>query len=463
VDYQVAVIGAGPGGYVAALQAARRGKKVCLIERAEVGGICLNWGCIPTKTLVASAKVFSLVQKAGEYGIAVGQPSVDWSKVRERQAGVVKRLVNGVLYLLQQHQVELIRGAAVFRDPHRLGVTGVDGAFRELTAEQIIIATGSAPQIPARFPYDGRRVITSDEALALERLPESLVIVGGGVIGCEFASIMAAFGVKVTIVEMLESLIPNLDREVSASLRLQLKKKGIAVLTGAAVQEVRVPTGTEAGPVQVSLADGQTLAAEKLLVAIGRRPNSRDLGLEGIGVTVAENGRIPVNEQLQTNLPWIYAIGDVNDQPWDLAHAASFQGSAAARHLAGESVRWRDELIPNCIFTEPEVAAVGLSLEEATARGIAATVGKFAFLANGKAQAQGEAAGFVKVVAETGTGRLLGVQIIGPGASDLIAEAALAIKNGLTAAAVAATVHAHPTLAEAFYEACESLAGQQGS
>lgn len=456
MDYQLAVIGAGPGGYVAAIHAARLGQRVCLIERDEVGGVCLNRGCIPTKTLVATAKVFTTVKRAGEYGITAGAPSVDWGRVRQRQAEVVQRLVNGVLYLLRQHQVELIRGTAAFDDPHRLTITDGDGTERQITAERIIIATGSVPQLPEFFQYDGRQVITSDEALALERLPESLLIVGGGVIGCEFGSIMAGFGVKVTIVEMLPSLIPNLDKEVSASLRLQLKKRGIEVLTGAAVREIH----KEPGQVRVVLADERAPAAEQLLVAIGRRPNAGRLGLERIGVALAGNGRIPVNAQLQTNLPWIYAIGDVNDRPWDLAHAASFQGIIAARHGAGETVSWMDEVIPNCIFTEPEVATVGLSIDEAAARGLDAIFAKFAFLANGKAQAQGEAAGFVKAVAERTTGRLLGVQIIGPGASDLIAEAALAIQNGLSAAAVAGTVHAHPTLAEAFYETCEALAIQ---
>ncbi len=453
MDYDVAVVGAGPGGYVAALHAVKLGKRVCLIERDEVGGICLNWGCIPTKALVASAKVFANIQKATEYGITVGAPAVDWTKVRERQAGVVKRLVTGVRYLLQQAQVELIRGTAQLSGVQTLVITTPDGQTSRISADRIILATGSQPLVPGLFEYDGRQVITSNEALTMAALPESLAIVGGGVVGCEFASIMASFGVKVTIIEMLENLLPFADKEISSTLRLQFKKKGVAVQTGVAVQSVR----KTAAAVELTLANGQVIAAAHLLVAIGRRPNSADLGLEALGVAIAPNGRVPVNEHLQTNLPWLYAIGDLNDQPFDLAHTASFQGICAVRHLAGAAGIWTNEAIPNCIFTEPEVAAVGLTADEATAQGIEVTTAKLAFLANGKAQAQGEAVGFVKVVAEKDSGKLRGVHIIGPNASDLIAEATLAVKQGLTAVAITQTVHAHPTLAEAFLDACEMV------
>lgn len=452
MDYQAAVIGAGPGGYTAALHAGRLGMKVCLIEKSEVGGVCLNQGCIPTKTLAGSAKVFSLLTKAADYGIEIGtEARPDWKRILERKNQVVARLVKGIHYLLDQAKVEFIGGAAAFASEHELKITLTDGSERSLSAEKIIVATGSQPQIPEVFKYDGIKVITSDEALKLPELPESLVVVGGGVIGCEFASIFATFGVKVTIVELMEQLIPNLDREVSGSLRLQLKKKGIEVLTGVSVNE----TIKEDHGVKLILADGKELFAAEVLVAVGRKPNSDGMGLEGIGVRINDRGRIEVNRNLQTNLPWIYAIGDVNDQPWDLAHAASFQGITAVEHLAGRPALWSDEAMPNCIFTEPEVATVGMTAAEAEAQGWETVTAKAAFLANGKALAQGEAVGFIKVVAAKKSRRILGVQIIGPGAGDLIAEATLAVKHHLTVEQLAGTIHAHPTLAESLHEAVQ--------
>ncbi len=454
MEYNIAIIGAGPGGYVAALHAARLGMKVCLIEKEEVGGVCLNWGCIPTKTLVGSAKVFSLIKKAAEYGIETGSVArPDWKKIMERKNQVVARLVKGINYLLEQNKVELISGMAAFSSEHELEVTLSDGTQRPIQAEKIIIATGSEPHIPEVFKYDGCKVITSNEALELPELPDSLVVIGGGVIGCEFASIFATFGVKVTIVELMDQLIPNLDLEVSGSLRLQLKKKGIEILTGTSVNEVK----KEENGIRLILSNDKELFAAKVLVSIGRKPNSGQLGLEEIGIKTNTKGRIQVNEHLQTNLPGIYAIGDVNDQPWDLAHAASFQGITVVERIAGKPVVWSDEAMPNCIFTDPEVATVGINTQEADEQGLEVVTAKAAFLANGKALAQGDAVGFVKVVAEKSCRRILGVQIIGPEASDLIAEAALAVKHHLTVEQLAGTIHAHPTLAESLHEAVQSV------
>lgn len=454
MEYQVAIIGAGPGGYIAALHAARLGMKVCLIEKSEVGGVCLNQGCIPTKTLVGSAKVFSLVTKAADYGIEAGTNArPDWKRILERKNQVVARLVKGIHYLLDQAKVELIKGTAALTSEHELKITFTDGTERSVGAEKIIIATGSEPSVPEFFNYDGAKVLTSNEALTLPELPESLAIIGGGVIGCEFASIFAAFGVKVTIVELMDQLIPNLDSEISGSLRLQLKKKGIGIHTATSVNQVV----NEVHGVKLILSDGKNISTAKALVSIGRKPNSGQLGLEGIGVKLNAKGRIEVNQNLQTNLPWIYAIGDVNDQPWDLAHAASFQGVVAVRHLAGKPAIWSDEAMPNCIFTDPEVATVGMTVQEAAGQGLETVTSKAAFLANGKALAQGEAAGMVKVVADKKSRRILGVQIIGPEASDLIAEATLAVKYHLTVEQLAGTIHAHPTLAESLHEAAEGI------
>lgn len=454
MEYQVAIIGSGPGGYGAAIHAARLGMKVCLVEREEVGGVCLNRGCIPTKTLVGSAKIFSLIKKAANYGIEAGSDaSPNWKHILERKNQVVARLVKGINYLFEQNKVELISGTAFFNSEHELKITLLNETIRSVQAENIIIATGSEPKVPQAFECDGIKVITSNEALDLPELPESMVIVGGGVIGCEFASIFATFGVKVTIVELMDQLIPNLDVEVSGSLRLQLKKKGIDILTGISVIEVK----QESDGIRLALSNGKELFAAKVLVSIGRKPNSGQLRLEKVGVKVNPESRIEVNQYLQTSLPWIYAIGDVNDQPWDLAHAASSQGINVIEHLAGKPVVWSDEAMPNCIFTDPEVATSGMTSKEATDQGWEAITSKAVFLANGKALAQGEAVGFVKVVADKKSRRILGVQIIGPEASDLIAEAALAVKQHLTVKQLAGTIHAHPTLAESLHEACKNI------
>lgn len=454
MEYQVAIIGAGPGGYVAAIHAARLGMKVCLVEKEEVGGVCLNQGCIPTKTLVGSAKVFSLVKKAADYGIeAVRDASPNWKLILERKNQVVARLVKGIHYLFEQNKVELIRGTAIFNSEHELEITLSNGSVRSIQAEHIIIATGSEPQAPQLFNYDGIKVITSNEALKLPELPKSMAIIGGGVVGCEFASIFATFGVQVTLVELMDQLIPNLDSEVSGSLQLQLRKKRIEILTGTSVKEVR----EDENGVGLILSNGKELSVAKVLVSIGRKPNSGRLGLEKIGVKLNSGGRIEVNQHLQTNLPGIYAIGDVNDQPWDLAHAASIQGITVVEKISGKQVVWSDEAMPNCIFTDPEVATVGMTFKEAVDQGWEAVTSKASFLANGKALAQGEAVGFVKVVADKKSHRILGVQIIGPEASDLIAEAALTIKQHLTVGQLMETIHAHPTLAESFHEACNGL------
>lgn len=454
MKYQASIIGAGPGGYVAAIHAARIGMKVCLIEQDHVGGVCLNRGCIPTKTLVGSAKVWSLIKRAADYGIKInGEASPDWDRILIRKNEVVARLAKGIHYLFDQNKVELIKGQAVFEAGPIIKVALDDGSERKVHADNYIIATGSEAHVPEVFKYDGSQVITSNEALELSELPESLVIIGGGVIGCEFASIFATFGVKVTIVELMDQLIPNLDSDVSGSLRLQLKKKGIEILTGTSVNEVRK---AEDG-VRLILSNGKELISAKVLVSIGRKPNSDKLGLDEIGVKLNSKGQIQVDKYLQTNVPGIYGIGDVNDQPWDLAHAASFQAVKAVGLIAGKQVAWSGQAMPNCIFTDPEVATVGMTAREAADQGLEGVTSKAAFLANGKALAQGEAVGFVKVVADKKSRRILGVQIIGPEASDLIAEAALAVKHGLTVEQITGTIHAHPTLAESFHEAVQSL------
>ncbi|MGE5550501.1 MAG: dihydrolipoyl dehydrogenase family protein, partial [Bacteroidota bacterium] len=329
------------------------------------------------------------------------------------------------------------------------------GETIQVRAETVVIAAGTEPLVPASFGYDGRLVLTSDEALNLAELPARLAIIGGGVIGCEFASIYRALGVEVTVIEFLPSLLPLLDAELGKHLGLAFKKRGIKVMTG---QKVEAVAKTE-NEVAIRLSSGETVAADRVLVAIGRKTVAGELGLEAAGLTPDGRGRVPVGRDLQTAVPGIYAIGDINDRPYDLAHAASYQGLAVVETLYGPGRAYEDEAVPNCVFTEPEVASVGLTAEEAAGRSLAVKTGKFPYLACGKAVAMGEPEGWVKVVAEAGSGRILGVHILGAHASDLIAEGAVAVRNGLTVDELAGTIHAHPTLAETLLEAAEGVHG----
>ena len=453
MDTQLAIIGAGPGGYVAAIRAAQRGAKVCLIERGQVGGVCLNWGCIPTKALVGSAELYTRIRRAGDYGLTVtGEVKPEMDRIIRRKDEVVKRLVGGVESLLKKNGVQLRRGTARFISPHEIALGTADGED-VIRAETIVIAAGTVPLVPPAFGYDGRLVITSDEALNLTELPRRMVIIGGGVIGCKFASIYHALGVEVQVVEMLPGLLPLLEAEIGRMLAFSFKKRGIKVFTGQKVEEL-VKGQDEAS---IRLSSGETLAAERVLVAIGRRTVANELGLERAGLAADQRGRIPVDSSLRTVLPHIYAIGDINTMPYDLAHAASHQGLAVVETLYGPGRSYEDEVMPNCVFTDPEIASVGLTTEEAAAKGIAVKTGKFPYPANGKALTMGETEGWVKMLAAADSDRILGVHIMGAHASDLIAEAALAIRNGLTVAELTRTIHAHPTLAEMVMEAGEAV------
>ena len=454
MEAQLAVIGAGPGGYVAAIRAAQRGAKVCLIEKDRVGGVCLNRGCIPTKTLAAAAELYARMQRASEYGLAVEGARPEMERVIRRKDEVVKRLAAGVEYLLRKNGVRLLRGTARFLSPHELLVAGPEGEIR-IEAERIVIAAGTVPTAPAVFGYDGRLVITSDEALNLTELPRRVVIAGGGAIGCEFASIYRAFGAEVAVVEMLPRLLPALDADLGKALTSSFKKRGIEVHAGRKVEMVE-KTGDA---VMMRLESGAVLCADLVLLAIGRKTAVEGLDLGRAGLAADPRGRIPVDRSLRTAVLHIYAVGDINDRPYDLAHAASHQGLAVAESLFGPGRVYEDGAVPSCVFTDPEIASVGLSTEEAAAKGFSVKIGKFPYLANGRALAMGEPEGWVLVVAEEGTGRILGVHIFGAHASDLVAEAALAVRHGLTAAELAETIHAHPTLAETLPEAAEGVFG----
>lgn len=453
VPYDVAVIGAGPGGYVAAIRAAQLGARVCLIERDKVGGTCLNRGCIPTKSLVASAEAYRSARQAAAYGVLTGAVQPDFSAMSSRSAEVVERLVKGVEFLLKKHKVSLLQGRASFTGAHSLEVHA-GGQTEVLSAEKIIIASGSKPVVFPAFGYDGSRVVTSDEVLRLPRLPARVAIIGGGVIGCEFASIFHSLDTQVSVIEALPTLLPLMEKDVAKQLASYFKRRGIDVFTGAKVDTV------EKGQVlQVKLSGGQSVECDLVLVAVGRRAYTAGLAIEKAGVALNERGEIIVDNRMRTNVPHIYAIGDVAATPWKLAHVASHQGIVAAHQCAGQDATADYRAIPAVVFTDPEVASVGMTSEAAAEGGIAVNTAKFTFMGIGKAVAEGHTEGFVKILADKKTDQVLGVHIIGPQAATLIAEATLAVQQQITAAQMARTIHAHPTLSEALMEAAHGIHG----
>jgi dihydrolipoamide dehydrogenase len=452
---KITIIGAGPGGYVSAIRAAQLGAEVAVIEESEVGGTCLNWGCIPTKTLIASAEVLHKARSADDFGLELsGTVSPNIRKIMERKKKVVDTQVKGIRGLFKSWGIRLVEGRGVITSPRKIKVALKDGSSEEIETDRIIIATGSKPaQIPV-FPFDGNRILSSDHAINLDAVPKSLLIVGAGVIGCEFAFIYKEFGAEITMVEMMPRAVSTEDEEISAILERELKKKKIKLLTNTGVQKVDV----KENGVTATLSDGKTIDAEKVLVSIGRAVNSRNLGLEEVGVQTGKRGEIIINEKLQTNIEGIYAIGDVAGGIM-LAHLASKQGLIAAENAMGGNASIKYDVIPAAIFTTPEIASVGIREHQAAAKGIKYRVGRFQFRALGKAHAMGEISGLFKIISEEGTDRILGAHIIGPHASDLIHEVAVAMEGGLTVNDIAHTIHAHPTLAEGIMETAEDVHG----
>ncbi|MFQ5328817.1 MAG: dihydrolipoyl dehydrogenase [Thermodesulfobacteriota bacterium] len=455
-EYDIAIIGGGPGGYVAAIRGAQLGARVCLIERERVGGTCLNRGCIPTKALYASATALAATRRAGEFGVHTGELSFDLSRAVSRKDGVVEQLVSGVEQLLKANGVDLLTGDGFIESPGRVRVER--GREREVVAaKKIIVATGSEPaSIPGVEP-DGEGIVTTTEALNLTEVPDSLLIIGGGVAGCEFATIFAEFGSEVTIVEFLPTILSSEERTVSRLVARSFKERGVSAHTGVTVESSeRVDEG-----VRTRLSDGRELLTEKVLVTTGRTFNSGGLGLDGVGVVV-EAGKIPVNVRMETSVAGIYAIGDVTGGIL-LAHVASQEGIVAVNNAlaqdGGKEMEMDYSAIPSAIFTNPEIASVGLKEAEAKAQGIAFKVGRFPYGANGKALAMGEEDGFVQVVVDAATDRVIGASIVGAHATDLIGEVALAVKTGLKASDIIETIHAHPTLPEIIQEAVEDSHG----
>jgi dihydrolipoamide dehydrogenase len=461
----IAVLGAGPGGYVAAIRAAQLGARVTVIESQALGGVCLNWGCIPSKALLAVIELGDKVQKAAAMGLCVQEPvTYDLPQMVARKNQVVTGLVKGIATLFKAWKIEYVEGRGVLQDPRRIQVALNGGGDRSLSADAIIIATGSSwPNLP-QFPIDGRQILTSQQLLDLTVVPKRLLIVGGGVEGCEFASLFSGLGTEVTIVELMDRVLPLEDEDLSSTMTRELKKRKVAVITGTTVERL----DRSGQSVSAHLKNGESVEAEMLLVSVGRGLNSRGIGLEDAGVQTGRRGEILVNAQMETSVPGVYAIGDVTGKAM-LAHVASAQGKVAAEHILGHGTSIQYDVVPAGIFTLPEIGRVGLTEAQAREQQTESQsgdlkaglkIGRFRYTALGKAQATGDTTGFCKVIAAAESGRILGVHIIGAHAADLIHEAALAIKLGATVSQVAEMIHAHPTLAEGLMEAAEDAEGK---
>jgi len=458
---KILVLGGGPAGYIAAGRAAQLGAQVTLVEEREIGGTCLNRGCIPTKAMVAGAARLHEAQRSAEYGVVAGDVGLDFSAFMARKDAVTAQLRDGVAHLLKARKVQVASGRAALAGPGRLslspGATLPDGtaleAGGELEGDAVILASGSEPVRMGLFDWSDPRLMTSDELLGIDGVPASLAIVGGGVIGCEFASVFGRLGTEVTVIEMLEQLLPGEDQRVGRTLQQAFKKAGIAVHVKTAVESAE---GSDAG-VTLRLAGAAAVTAERVLVAVGRRPLSAGLGYEEAGVEIGPGGFVVTDESCRTTLDGVFAAGDVAGPPL-LAHWAYHQGAIAAENaVSGSNLHCDRSLIPNCVFSSPEVASCGVTEDRAKTEGIAHDVAHVRFNGNSKAVCDGDADGFVRIVCEPGGGRLLGASLIGPHVTELVHELGLAIRNRLTLADVAGTIHAHPTLSEALGEA--ALAG----
>ncbi|MCS6897140.1 MAG: dihydrolipoyl dehydrogenase [Nitrospira sp.] len=457
----IAIVGAGPGGYVAAIRAAQLGARVTVIEQQALGGVCLNWGCIPSKTLLSIVDLGDRLKQAAGLGLmTTDPPRYDLGRMVARKNKVVAGLVKGIGTLFKAWNIEVMQGRGELVDAKTIAVTGPSGAASQVQADAVVIATGSSwPNLP-QFPIDGKRLITSKEALDLETVPKRMVILGAGVEGCECATLFSGLGAAVTIVELQPRILPLEDEEVSVLMERELKKRSVEVKTETTIEQIE----HRADGLILRLTDQTVMEADVLLVSIGRGFHSKGIGLERIGVALGRRGEVLVNDRMETNVPGVYAIGDVVGKAM-LAHVASAQGKVAVENILGHPTRMDYDVIPAGIFTLPEVGRVGLTerqaREQAQARGEdpdrAVKVGRFRHAALGKAQATGETAGLFKIVADGTTGKILGAHLVGAHAADLIHEVALAMRAGVTADQVARMIHAHPTLAEGIMEACEDL------
>lgn len=447
------ILGAGPGGYVAAIKAAQLGAEVTVIEEKEVGGTCLNLGCIPTKALVASSEALSLIKRAEEYGVFInGEVRPDLKKIMERKDRIVSTQVKGIRSLFKVRNIRLVEGRGELAGGLKVKVRRKDGGEETIEGDRIIIATGSRPATIPAFPVDGVNILSSDDVWKLSEIPKSMVIIGAGVIGTEFACIFRELGTEITMVELLSRALSTEDEEISEIMEKELKKKKIKLFTSVKVESVR----SSSEGVTLKLSDGREIEAEKVLVSIGRAFNTDGIGLERTGIERGPRGEIKVNDRMETSERGIYAIGDVTGGIL-LAHVASKEGIVAAINACGGNERIDYSVVPAAIFSSPEIASVGLREFQARESGIPVVTGTFQYRALGKAHAMGEISGLFKIVADAKTDRVLGVHIIGAHASDIIHEAALAIKAGLKVKDIADMIHAHPTLSEGLMEAAEDV------
>lgn len=455
-DYDVIVLGAGPGGYVAAIRAAQLGLKTALIEKENLGGVCLNWGCIPSKSLIRNAEIVQLLGRGQEFGFQFDNLRVDFGVAIKRSRQNADRLVKGVNFLMKKNQVTVIQGTGALSDPHTLQVEG-----KATTAAHIILATGGRPALLPGLTVDGQRILTYRQAIVQDKLPRSLVVVGAGPIGMEFAYVYRAYGVEVTVVEMLPHVLPNEDDEVAEVVAKAFRKQGLRLFENTRTENVEV--GTDGVRVQLkNQASGaaETVEADQVLVAIGIRPNSDGIGLEAAGVRTNERGWLPVDSVMRTHVPHIFAIGDLTGK-LALAHVASAQGIVAAETIAGVETQPIEDYgnMPRCTYCNPQVASLGLTEAQARSQGYDVQVGKFPFQANGKALGLGEREGFVKMVADAKYGEILGMHMVGPEVTELLPELSLARMMELTPAEVARNIHAHPTLSETIMEAAHAVLG----
>jgi dihydrolipoamide dehydrogenase len=457
-DFDVLVIGAGPGGYVAAIKAAQHGKKVAIIERDQLGGICLNWGCIPTKALLKTAELLGAMQHAGDFGIKATDVKADYPAVIKRSRDVANGMANGIGFLLKKNKVEVIAGTARFTAPTTIEVAGKDGGKRTVTADNVIIATGHKVRSFPHLPVDGKRVITYRQALASSEQPKSILCVGAGAIGMEFGYFFNALGSKVTVVEIMDQVLPVEDAEIARVVERQFTKAGVSVRTGTSVSKLEV--GANEVTVHLDKAGkAETISVEQVLVAVGFLANTEGLGLEQIGVKLDERGFITVDEHQRTNVAGVYAIGDVAGKQL-LAHKASFEGEAAVGHITGEPHPVDYAQIPGCTYCQPQVASIGLTEKKAQALGRKIKIGRFQFMASGKAKAIGHPEGLVKLIFDAEFDQLIGAHIVGADATELLGELGLAMKLESTAREIMDTIHAHPTLSEAVMEAAADALGQ---
>ena len=452
----VVVVGSGPGGYVAAIKAAQLGASVTVVEETEIGGTCLNWGCIPTKSLVASSEMFTMAKNLDTFGIELnGTVTPNFSKILKRKDFVVNSQIKSIRNLFKHWDITLKKGRGTLLSPGTVEVLRMDGSTEVIRADRTIIATGSGPSQLPSFPFDGNTIISSTDALKLAVIPKSILIVGAGIIGCEFACIFNALGSAVSLVESLPRIIASEDAEISELLKREMKKRNVDIHVNTTLKDIE----PRHDGLRAMLDNGQEIIAEKILVTVGRSYNSHGLGLEETGILLGENGEIIVNGEMETNIPGIYAIGDVIGGCL-LAHVASREGITAAKNIMGLNEKIDYTAIPSAIFTSPEIASVGIREYQAIEKGIRVKKGYFRFRSLGRAHVIGEITGFIKILSDEYSGKIVGVHIIGPHASDLIHEGTLAIKNDLRARDLTETIHAHPTLSEGLMEAAGDIYGE---